>query len=453
VAIDDLYGRACDAANKGNYEYAIELFRQVLRVEPEYSDARVLLRGAERRRARESLVGIGKVFALIKGCVPLVRALVASKNPHKKLELCEDFLEYNPNSSCALLMAGKAAWKAGLNEAAVVILKDLVAQKPEHKKGLRVLGEVLEDRGEIREALKCYDRLLKLVPTDRELAGYVKNLEAEAHMGETHMEEADSFRDMIRDKEFAEEAERKFETSEERRAKAIQKVQEELQSDPENINKILRLATLYEENKESQKAFNTLKKAYQKHPDNYEIREKLGDMQIRLRERKIKEIDQKLSGHPEDEELKKKKQKLESEKQKLSVREYKWRVKQHPTDEALRLKLGYVLFEGDDLDGAIESFQKASREPALRLEAVRMLGKCFMEKGQYDLAEEQLREAIDVHSEFDEKGMELYYDLAEVLEKQGKQEEALSYYKKIYSNDISFKDVSEKVQKLTEAIN
>jgi tetratricopeptide (TPR) repeat protein len=119
----------------------------------------------------------------------------------------------------------------------------------------------------------------------------------------------------------------------------------------------------------------------------------------------------------------------------------------------LRLKLGYVLFEGDDLDGAIESFQKASREPALRLEAVRMLGKCFMEKGQYDLAEEQLREAIDVHSEFDEKGMELYYDLAEVLEKQGKQEEALSYYKKIYSNDISFKDVSEKVQKLTEAIN
>jgi tetratricopeptide (TPR) repeat protein len=76
-----------------------------------------------------------------------------------------------------------------------------------------------------------------------------------------------------------------------------------------------------------------------------------------------------------------------------------------------------------------------------------------MEKGQYDLAEEQLREAIDVHSEFDEKGMELYYDLAEVLEKQGKQEEALSYYKKIYSNDISFKDVSEKVQKLTEAIN
>jgi len=50
LAVKDLYDKACEAANRGNYGYAVELYRQVLRLEPDYPSARLLLRGVERRR-------------------------------------------------------------------------------------------------------------------------------------------------------------------------------------------------------------------------------------------------------------------------------------------------------------------------------------------------------------------------------------------------------------------
>jgi tetratricopeptide (TPR) repeat protein len=99
-------------------------------------------------------------------------------------------------------------------------------------------------------------------------------------------------------------------------------------------------------------------------------------------------------------------------------------------------------------DGAIAAFQIAVRDPGLEVEGATMLGQCFTAKGQYDLAVEQYNRAISNRPQLDSTGMQLHYLLASALELMGDKEQALKIYKKLYSNDISFRDVAQKVDAL-----
>lgn len=450
MAVQDLYNKACEAANKGNYGYAIELYREVLRLEPEYEGARVLLRGTERRRMEENASLVYKSLCLLRGLWSLIKASVQFTKPRKRLESCEDFLEWNPNSTYVLLMAGKAAREAGLKEAAKSILKDLLSQAPENKAALQTLGDTLEEDGETAEALKYLRRLSDLKPDDRQLQAQVKNMEAQAHMQATHLEEAGSFRDMIRDEEVAQESERSFETVAERRQKLIQATELEVEQQPENVSKVVRLSELYMEENRFREALALLEDAHDKLPDNYQVRERLGDVRLEICDHALTKVEEKLEQEPQNEKLRERRKKLRSKRRRLAVREYGWRAKQHPTDRELRLKLGYAYYDHGMIKEALGSFQQAARDPRLEVEAASMMGRCFMDKEQYDLAEEQLRRAIEKHGRFDQKGMELNYHLAVALEATGRTDEALKIYKKIYTNDINFRDVSEKVDKLRE---
>ena len=449
MAVKDLYDKACEAANKGNYGYAIELYREVLRLDPEYEEARVLLRGTERRRFEENASFLYSISCWLRGLWPLIKAHVQFNKPRKRLESCEDFLELNPNNTHVLLKAGKAAQAAGLDEAAKSIFRDLLSQNPENKAALEALGNALADEGKTREALKYLGRLADLKPDDRTLQARVKNMEAEAHMQKTQMEDAGSFRDMIRDEDVAEESERRFETVEERREQLVKEAEEEVQEEPENVNKIVRLANLYLDDNRYKDALKALEKANERLPDNYQLREKLGDVRLTICERALKKVENQLKENPEDEKLQERKAKLESKRNRLAVKEYEWRVQQHPTDNELRLKLGYAYFDTSEIDQALSEFQKAAHDTRIRVQAAGMMGRCFMEKGQYDLAEEQFQRAIDHHAKFDDTGMKLHYQLARALEERGDTDEALKIYKKIYSTDINYRDVSRKVESLS----
>ena len=448
MAVKDLYDKACEAANKGNYEYAIELFREVLRLEPEHPGARVLLRGTERRRLSEINSFMGTVGCYVKSIPPMVKALIQYKDARKRLEHWEDVLETSPNNMSALMAAAKSAREAGLKEVAVTVLKDILSLQADNKAALREVGDVLEESGRTKEALTALLKLSELEPNDRFIMQRLRNIEAKAHMQETHLEEAKSFRDTIRDKDSAEEAERKFETVEERRGKHVLAAEEELAQEPDNANKIIRLAALYEQEGALDKALRLLKEADARMPNTYTIRERLGDLRMRFFEDARRKAEKQLEQDPKNEALKKKRQDLAAGGIELAVREYSWRVEEHPTDVGLRFKLGNALYEAGQMDKAIACFQQATKDPKLQVDAMLMLGRCFLGKRQFDLAVQQFERVIARHPGLDEQGMNLHYLLGETLEMQGKKNEALVIYKKIYSHDISFKDISHKVESL-----
>lgn len=263
------------------------------------------------------------------------------------------------------------------------------------------------------------------------------------------MEDASSFRDMIKDEDFAREAENKLDTAEERRTKELNNLESELERDPDNTNKISRLADLYRDDGRMKDALNLLEKASERQPENYQIREKLGDVRIEICDRALKKVASRLQDNPDDKTLRKRRDALNEKRKKIAVKEYEWRVQQHPTDNALRFQLGRAYYDVGKVNKAIGAFQKAARETHLVVEAAEMLGRCFMAKEQYDLAEEQFNRAIERYGRSDDRGMELHYQLARSLEKRGDESRALEIYKKIYSNDIDFRDVADKVDELS----
>jgi len=447
MAVDDLYSKACDAVERGRFDYAIRLIREVLRQQPEYPDARIILRGAERRQLEQK----GKSPLALLGVLPrrlltTARALMA--RPRKKLEVYEDYLERSPNSFWALGKAADAARKAGLNSQAVQMYKDALTFKPNSKRMLRVLSDLLRQTGQSQEALRYLIRLADLQPTDRDLQHEVRDLTASDHIAAHEMETATSFMDLVRDRDEAArlEAEGRMAVTMDDLRKEVAESENRLAEAPDNVNRILDLAKLYVDTGQSAKAHKLLREKHEQLPGNYEIREALGDVQLHMfREAEAK---QRIGADSGDAEAKHKLEELQKRRTEFAIREYSWRVAQHPTDRELRLKLGNAYFEAGQYNDAIAAFQNAVQDARYEQESSKMLGICFSRKGQPDLALDQFERAIQRHPDMDDEGKELHYLKAAVYEQMGNAAEALALYKKIYSQDIGFKDVAQKVESL-----
>jgi tetratricopeptide (TPR) repeat protein len=110
--------------------------------------------------------------------------------------------------------------------------------------------------------------------------------------------------------------------------------------------------------------------------------------------------------------------------------------------------LGVAYKEMGLLDEAIAEFQKALRATEGRLKSSEALGMCFFEKGQFSVAETILRRGIEAPSVGDAERIGLLYWLGRALEEQGKPADALGAYNRVFGVDITFQDVSQRVQAL-----
>lgn len=451
MTVEDLYTKACDAVERANYDYAVELFREVLRQNPEYPDARAALRGTERRRAQEKgRSAFGALGAPVRALATALKGRFAKAR--KRLEVYEDYLEKSPSSFWALTKAAAAARKAGLRGEAIQVYRDALKLKPSSQKVLRALGDLLVEAAEHQEALKYLTRLSSLRPHDRDLDKEVRDLAATDHMVAHDMAGATSFRDMIRDTDEAArlEADGRMAVTTADLLERVATAEEELAEHPDNVTRILGLARLYQDTGQLGKAQKLLRQQNQQMPDNYEIREHLGDVQLRVYDEAIERAAAAAAQNPDDAEAAGKKEDLTARKRQFALREYNWRLEQHPSDRELQLHLGRLHFEAGDHNEAIAAFQGAAQDARYELESCRMLGLCFMGKGQHDLALEQFERALKRHPDMDEQGKELRYDQAQAYEQMGNKEEALNLYKRIYSQDINFRDVARKVDALSE---
>jgi tetratricopeptide (TPR) repeat protein len=120
-------------------------------------------------------------------------------------------------------------------------------------------------------------------------------------------------------------------------------------------------------------------------------------------------------------------------------------VAQYPTDLALRFELGALYHSAGRLSDAIREFQRAAAHPHLRIKALHHLGECFASRKMDDLAARTFQKAIQEKAAFDDQKKELVYLLGSVLERMGKQEEAIAQFRQIYEVDIGFRDVARKI--------
>ena len=113
--------------------------------------------------------------------------------------------------------------------------------------------------------------------------------------------------------------------------------------------------------------------------------------------------------------------------------------------------LGVAFKEMGLIDEAITEFQKALRSPEGRLRTAEALGGCFYERGQYAVAATVLRRAVEADTAGDEEKIGLLYWLGRCEEQLGRHADALAHYQRVFSVDIGFQDVSQRVTDLAEA--
>ena len=143
---------------------------------------------------------------------------------------------------------------------------------------------------------------------------------------------------------------------------------------------------------------------------------------------------------------------LEGQKNQFVFDDLAQRVERYPNDLHLRYELGVQYYTYEYYDEALEHLQLAQKSPKDRLWALYYLAMCFLMKGQTDMAVMQLETARDAIPTMDDLKKKVVYQLGLCAEESGDLEKAYQYYKDVYSTDVGFADLSERMLAVSQAI-
>ena len=117
----------------------------------------------------------------------------------------------------------------------------------------------------------------------------------------------------------------------------------------------------------------------------------------------------------------------------------------YPGDLDGRYRLAQLLFKSEQTEEAIAEYQQTQKNPKLRVSSLLGMARCFRKRGLIDLAVAQLSTAKSELSGMDDLKKEVIYELGCCYESLEKQEEAITEFKAIYTEDIGFRDVAKKI--------
>ena len=111
--------------------------------------------------------------------------------------------------------------------------------------------------------------------------------------------------------------------------------------------------------------------------------------------------------------------------------------------------LGMAYLEMGLYTEAIRDFQIAARAPELQLSSMEMIGHCFLKHGQPRLAVKQLTHALEISKAAGAESLGIHYNLGLAYEMLDELEAAREHFEEVYILDMSFRDVDDKIKKLT----
>ncbi len=439
------------AVERENYEYAIKICLSVLERQPECLSVRKLLRAAQKKWFATKNRLMAKAIGGLSSAPFLITASTqVKKNPVKAMNAAEKMLSRDPTNLSALKLLADAAKSHELPATRVFALEGIREVQPDNIKTLLEIGEAYIAAGQADAALKAAERILELKPGHEAGQAMIKSASVAQSMQRGKWEETGSYRDKLRDESqaIALEQEAKVVGSEDTSRNVIEETLAKLESEPQNLNYYRTLIKQYEKAGNFEEAIKWIEKAQELPSGSADAN--LEKMKSELRtgriEREIANKSKEIKANPEKrEKLEKEIEALQDELDSLKLEEARAFVERYPNDYGTRFEFGRLLFKKGENDAAIEQFQLAQRNPKVRVQALVFLGNCFKQKKQYDLAVQQYAAVKSEISGMNDQKKEVIYELAECYEKMGKTEEAIEEYKTIYSIDIGYRDVADKI--------
>ena len=454
-----LWLKAVSAMEIRNYAYVIQLAQQILQSLPDFLDGRKLARKAAFEKAKTtkksffSLGGMG-------GGTSKASGLLKKGDVAGALVALEEILAEDPGSIQAINLLRETAlkWDPPMNELALYAFETILEANPKDKEQLNRFAAFCMEKDETGQprdparAVEIYDRILTVTPNDLAAIKGSKDASAAASVQKGGWENADSYRDLIKDKNEAvtlEQASRVVK-SEEMIEDQIAQLSAAVQAEPGSIDKSRRVAELYEQKGELDQALEWYRYVLGLTAGaDPTIARKISDLQLRQINEAYKAREDYLSAAPDDPEAPRYRQEMEElakQRAEFILSEARERVDRNPTDLLAHFDLATALMDVDLHQEAIGHLQRARSNPSVRLKAMSKLGQCYVSRSMNDLAAKTFADAIAELPAMDAVKKDLLYNLGVVYENMEKKADALDCFKQIYEVDYGYRDVASKVE-------
>ena len=439
------------ASLERNPDMAIDMLSRCVQACPWFLEARTSLRKAE--IGRYLLKHNGKVavspLAAASAFLPKMKVagLLKKGKALEALAECEKYLLNEPLNIHYVKLFADTAIAAGRYPAGLMTMELAKEHIPANDvDAVAALGRLYYQTQDYRKAIECLERVHRARPADAAVAKMLKDAEALAASGSWEKAaEAGDFRKALQDTKQQEEldaANKSVKTADDAQ-KIINETLRKIEKEPKNVNYYLALVGLYLQQKQYQPALDAIETA----------RSHVGQdpaLDLRYAAVRTEQFDAEIAALTEagDAEGAAAKQ---AERDQYVFDDIAERVQRYPNDQHLRFELGEQYWKYGYPDEAIQQFQISQRSPKDRVMSLYLMAQCFRQKGMQDMAVEQLSGALEQLPSMDKQKMDVYYLLGEICEEEGKLDEAAKYFKEIYRADVTYKDVSDRVQRIYEA--
>jgi len=471
VDVSKLLEKAREAAERRNYDYAIELYLQACKLSPDDAQARRELRAVENRMAKEkgtSFWAKAKTTAL----QAQIQGLMMAKKWDSAIEKSEEALKGDPGNVSLLMTLGRCCMNAGYKQSAIAIFEDIKTMggggnQKVLVEAMRELGWAYEADGKIQEALDAWQFVNKSVPGgDRDASVQIRNLSAKTMTKQIESaavggQRGAAARSTQTEQQKAEAARLDREKGMDIKTKddliaAINDCKADIAQRPDDARLYAKSGDFNKQGNDYDEAKKAYEQARAKDGNNPTWLFRLHDLEMWKMSNNLKALFAKVKAGDAG-------AREQYKKEHLAYLEYRLasfidREKQYSTDGRIRFDLGCTYFdvakEKNDkalYDQAIMRFQQTFRDPKYRNESGLRMGLGFAAKAQYELALKRFDETLAGLELKNEAWKNLVYAKADTFAKAGQKDDAKRCFLEIYEVDVSFKDVGKRIEELSSA--
>jgi tetratricopeptide (TPR) repeat protein len=443
------FDRAQQAAGRSNFDYAIDMYLEGLRYDPDALE-QGHLRLYELALARQGKDG--KKPSMVERMKRL-----RGKNPLEQMLNAEYLFAKDPDhlpyAEAMLKAAAAGGYRKTVGWIANLVFQENNAAKRPSASTYVLLKDAYKSIGQFDKAIVACQLASKLKPEDAELADEFKNLTAELTMARGRYDQEGDFRQSIKDREVQEklQSQKAVVKTEDYRLTAIEDARKEYALDPNLPKNIFNLADALSElqnDKGEKEAIELLEKAY-KTKNDFSYKQRAGQISMKRLRRKVRKAKAIAEARPGDDEAKTRLAQWNAKLNSVELEHYRQCVENYPTDLQAKYEYGNRLIRNKKFDDAIPLFQEAQKDPRHKISSMDKIGLCFFYKGWYADAIDIFTQAIDAY-EIKDDGVakELRYNLARSYEQKGETDKALEIYRKIAQLDFGYRDVRRRVDKI-----
>lgn len=458
----DWFRKGSEAMKHENWDYAVECFTNSIRLVSDNVMYRQTRHGCLRKKYEDNGTGARMSGVRLIGVRTSAKKARMQKNWSALEAAAEDGLTVNPWDASLFFDLGEACLESENAGVAKYALGKAVELDANNLDYLRRFGHFLREQQDFPPAISCFQRVLKLNPTDAEARSMLNKLQAESAMVRGGYGDAETTKDVKTETQAPVNA-----YEEDRRARKGQSqpaadapgesveadLTHAIRKDPKNINNYLKLADHHRSSRELSKAKDVLMQAVAVSGNNLDIVEQLEDVELLMMRNDLAEADERAKKNSTKERIVEKAKALREELLQKEVDIFARRIERHPNDMRMRYDLaeryrGYKLWAK-----AIPLLQQATTDARLKSDALVSLGDCFVRDGKIDLGRRQFERALEsINFQDKPDAFKLaHYWLGRIYEKSKKHEQAEHHFHEILAVDYEYKDVLKRLEKMQGA--